>query len=94
MAIEKIYFSKNVKTAIEVAQARGVLILETLKKALPLVEYAPQEIKHSVTNYGSADKKAVAKMAAILLNQPKFNEVDDVTDAIAIAITAAARLPR
>lgn len=89
VGIEKIFFSKNTKTAIEIAQARGVLILETLKRALPIIEFTPQEIKQGVTNYGSADKKAVAKMVKIILNQPNLNVIDDVTDAIAVAINTA-----
>ncbi|MFH1759038.1 MAG: crossover junction endodeoxyribonuclease RuvC [Patescibacteria group bacterium] len=89
IAIEKIYFSKNIKTAIEVAQARGVLILQTLQNNIPLVEYNPNEVKQSVTDYGSADKKAVAKLVAIHLQIPPLKVIDDITDALAIAITAA-----
>lgn len=89
IAVEKIYFSKNIKTAIEVAQARGVLIFQSLKKALPLLEFTPLQIKQTVTNYGKADKKAVAKMVKIILNQPHLKIIDDATDALAVAITAA-----
>ena len=89
VGIEKIFFSKNIKTAIEVAQARGVLILETLRQKIPLVEFTPQEIKLAVTNYGSADKMAVAKMVNIILGRQDINVIDDVSDAIATAIAAA-----
>lgn len=91
VGIEKIFFSKNIKTAIEVAQARGVLILETLRQKISIVEFTPQEVKQAVTNYGSADKKAVAKMVNIILNRQNINVIDDVSDAIAVAITAANR---
>lgn len=91
VAIEKIFFSKNVKTAIEVAQARGVLILQTLKRKIQITEYNPQQIKQAVTSYGMADKKSVAKMVALLLRMPSLNVIDDTTDALAIAITAAGR---
>jgi len=89
VAIEKIFFSRNVKTAIEVAQARGVLIYLTLKEQLPITEHNPQEIKLSVTGYGLSDKKAVAKMAYAILQIPPLKVIDDVSDAIAISITAA-----
>lgn len=94
VAVEKLFFTKNIKTGIEVAQARGVIMaaaLEylSLKIQNSLVEYTPQQIKQAVTNYGAADKKAVAKMVAIILGQPQLKALDDTTDAIAIAITAA-----
>lgn len=89
LGVEKIYFSKNIKTAIEVAQARGVIILLTLENQIPLVELSPQQAKQAVTNYGAADKKAVAKMVSLILNRPLFKELDDATDALAIAIAAA-----
>ena len=89
MAIEKIYFSKNVKTGIEAAQARGVLIALTLQEQIPLTEHNPSEIKLSVTGYGLSDKKAVAKMVAVILQIPPLKVIDDITDALAIAITAS-----
>jgi len=89
VAIEKIFFSKNIKTAIEVAQARGVLILETLRQKIPIIEFTPQEIKQAVTNYGSADKKTVAKMVNVILCRQDTYVVDDISDAVAIAIAAA-----
>ncbi len=89
VAIEKIFFSKNVKTAIEVAQARGVIMYLSLKEGADIVEYNPQEIKLSVTGYGLSDKKAVAKMVSSILKIPPLKVIDDVTDAIAISITAA-----
>lgn len=87
-AIEKIYFAKNQKTAIEVAQARGIMIFLLLKKRIPVAEYGPQEIKSAVTSYGLADKKAVARMVSKILNVEKLKGYDDASDALAVAITA------
>lgn len=90
IGMEKIYFSKNVKTGIAVAQTRGALLGEIGKQGLILKEFSPSEIKLNLTGYGLADKKAVAKMAALLLNLnpeslPKY---DDASDALAIALAA------
>lgn len=95
IGIEKLYFSKNVKTGISVAQARGALILEISKYSLPVKEYGPSEVKLAVTGYGLADKKAVAKMVGIILGvkDDQFKSHDDATDALAIAITAANNPP-
>lgn len=92
IAIEKLYFSKNQKTALDVAEARGVIILSALEKNLPVAEFTPNEIKSAVTGYGLADKKAVAKMVRLSLNEPRLNVIDDVTDALAIAITATSKV--
>ncbi len=91
VSIEKIYFSKNVKTGIEVAQTRGALILEISKCGLTIKEYSPSEIKLSVTGYGLADKKAVIKMVALTLGikDNSLKGCDDAADALAAAITAA-----
>ena len=88
-SIEKIYFSKNQKTAIEVAQARGIIILLLLKNDIPFIEYGPSEIKQRITGYGLNDKKAVAKMVSKFLNVSTADMIDDVTDALAIAIAAS-----
>ena len=87
--IEKIYFTKNVKTGIAVAQTRGAIISEITRRNIPMKEFNPSEIKQAVTNYGQADKKAVAKMVSIILNTEKLTGFDDASDALAIAITAA-----
>lgn len=89
VAMEKLFFMKNLKTAIEVAQSRGVLTLIIVKHKIPLLEFSPSEIKIAVTGYGMADKKAVAKMISLILKTGKIKGYDDVTDAIATAITAA-----
>lgn len=92
-AIEKIYFSKNVKTGIEVAQTRGAIALEIARQKIPIKELSPSEIKLAVTGYGLADKKAVAKMTARLLGLEKIKGLDDASDALAIAIAANGRKP-
>lgn len=91
-AIEKLYFAKNRKTALSVAQTRGILILKILENKIPLVEYGPMEVKLSVTGYGLADKKAVAKMVKLFLKLKELRGYDDASDALAIAITAANHL--
>ena len=101
IAVEKLFFTKNIKTGIEVAQARGLIMYLSLvyfqtpsphpSFLTPLLEFTPQQIKQAVTNYGGAEKKAVARMVSLLLNVPPLNIMDDATDALAIAITASAR---
>lgn len=91
VAIEKLYFTNNQKTAIEVAEARGVIISCIVSCNIPLVEYGPKEIKQALTNDGNADKRGVARMVCRLLHLPTVAGPDDVTDALAIAIVAAHR---
>ena len=92
MAIEKVYFSKNQKTAMSVAEARGVAILTGLEDGLAIREYSPNEIKAGLTGYGHADKRGVAKMVNLALGTPKLKVMDDASDALAIAIFAAGAL--
>lgn len=87
--LEKLFFMKNLKTAMEVAQSRGVLTLIVAKHKIPLLEFSPTEIKIAATGYGRADKKAVAKMVERILGINKIKAVDDVSDALAAAITGA-----
>lgn len=99
IGIEKLFFSKNVKTGIEVAQARGVLLhlsneyfsFMNLESCImnPVYEFTPQQVKVATTNYGGADKKAVARMVAMILNVPPLRILDDATDALAVAIATA-----
>ncbi|HDH31378.1 MAG TPA: crossover junction endodeoxyribonuclease RuvC, partial [Candidatus Wolfebacteria bacterium] len=77
------------KTGLEVAQARGVLTLLAVQRKIPILEYTPSEIKLNVAGYGSADKKAVAKMVVKILKLDEINGPDDISDALAIALTAA-----
>ena len=92
MAIEKVYFSNNQKTAMSVAEARGVAILTGLENGLGIKEYSPNEIKSGLTGYGHADKRGVAKMVNLALGTPKLKVIDDASDALAIAIFAAGAL--
>lgn len=93
IGVEKLYFMKNIKTGIEVAQTRGALILEIARHGIPVEEFSPSEIKLSVAGYGLADKKAVSKMAAVFLGlkNQKLKGYDDASDALATAITTANR---
>ncbi len=90
LAIETLFFNKNIKTAIGVAEARGAILAAAGLASLPVLEYAPQKIKNSVTGYGAADKKAVADMIPRLITLPQKKRMDDELDAIAIGITALA----
>jgi crossover junction endodeoxyribonuclease RuvC len=85
-AVEKLFFQKNVKTAISVAQGRGVALLAAAKAGLPVAEYSPLEIKQSVAGYGGADKTQMQHMVRALLNLPDLPQPDDAADALAIAI--------
>jgi len=89
LAVEKLYFAKNQKTALAVAQARGVILLAAREHGIRIREYAPNEVKLGVTGYGAADKKAVLKMVRIILKQPGMTMIDDASDALALAILAA-----
>ncbi|MDI6733964.1 MAG: crossover junction endodeoxyribonuclease RuvC [Patescibacteria group bacterium] len=87
--LEKLFFVKNKKTALEVAEARGVIINTLIKRGVKLFEFAPSEVKLAVTGNGNADKQAVAKMVSLILCLSHKPKIDDVSDALAIAITAS-----
>lgn len=89
IAIEKLFFFKNLKTAIDVAQARGVIMLTAKQAKTQIQEYTPLEVKQAVTGYGRADKTQVAKMVELVLKLKKMPKLDDTVDALAIAITAS-----
>ncbi|NMB26558.1 MAG: crossover junction endodeoxyribonuclease RuvC [Tissierellia bacterium] len=86
MAVEELFFNKNVKTAIKVGQARGVEVLAGVNKGLGIYEYTPLQIKQSVTGYGRADKRQVQDMVKLLLNLKEIPKPDDTADALAVAI--------
>ena len=92
VGIEKLYFAKNQKTAIAVAQARGVILLSLNEKKMPIKEYSPNEVKLSVAGYGFADKKAVLKMVRLILGKHDLKVIDDASDALAMAIVAVGEL--
>lgn len=87
MSIEKLFFSRNVTTAISVAQARGVAMLTGRKAALEIAEYTPLQIKQTITGYGKADKKQVQEMVRIQLGLSEVPKPDDCADALAAAMT-------
>ncbi|MBR1554169.1 MAG: crossover junction endodeoxyribonuclease RuvC [Oscillospiraceae bacterium] len=86
MAVEKLYFTSNQKTAIDVAQARGILILAAAKKKIPVFEYTPLQVKMAVVGYGKAEKKQVMNMTKNILKLEQIPKPDDAADALAIAI--------
>lgn len=88
IALEKIFFSKNIRTALAVAEARGVFLLTAAERSIKVCEYTPGEVKMAVAGYGKADKHQVKEMTRLILKQATIPALDDVTDAIAIALTA------
>lgn len=89
MAVEKLFFTTNQKTAIDVAQARGVIMLAAAERKIPCFEYTPLQVKQSVVGYGKAIKAQVMDMTKRLLNLEKLPKPDDTADALAIAICHA-----
>lgn len=87
VAVEKLFFSRNVTTAIAVGQARGVVMLAIAEAGLDVGEYTPNEVKQAVAGYGSAQKRQVQEMVRTLLLLPEIPKPDDAADALAIAIT-------
>lgn len=86
LAIEKLYFQSNQKTAIMVAEARGVILLAAQKMSVPIFEYTPLQVKTAVTGYGKAKKPQVMEMTRRLLHLAEVPKPDDTADALAIAI--------
>ena len=89
ISVAALFFDNNAKTAINVAQARGVVLIVGCKKNVPTYEYTPLQIKQSVTGYGRADKLQVQKMIKSILNVEKLPKLDDTTDSMAAAICHA-----
>lgn len=89
VSIEKLYFNTNEKTAVNVCQARGVILLAATKNNVPIYEYTPLQIKQAVTGYGRADKKQIMYMVTKLLSLAKEPHPDDTADALAAAICHA-----
>lgn len=87
MSIEKLFFSRNVTTAISVSHARGVAMLAGRRAKLPIAEYTPLQIKQTVTGYGKADKKQMQEMVRLQLGLKDVPKPDDAADALAAAIT-------
>lgn len=89
MSIEELFFNTNSKTAITVAEARGVLLLAAHQQGIEIAEYTPLQVKQAVTGYGRADKQQVQQMTKALLGLDKVPKPDDTADALALAICHA-----
>ena len=89
MAVEELFFSKNITTGIAVAHGRGVILLAAEKLGVPIFEYTPMQVKQAVAGYGGADKRQVMLMTQRLLNMKEVPRPDDAADALAIAICHA-----
>jgi crossover junction endodeoxyribonuclease RuvC len=85
-AVEKLFFQRNVRTALAVGQARGIVLLSMAECGVPVAEYTPLEVKQAVVGYGGADKNQVQQMVRALLGLPDIPHPDDAADALAIAI--------
>ena len=85
-AVEKLFFQRNVRTALSVGQGRGVVLLAMAQAGLPVAEYTPLEVKQAVVGYGGAEKAQVQQMVRALLGLPDIPRPDDAADALAIAI--------
>ncbi len=86
VAIEELFFNTNTTTAIQVAEARGVIVLECAKRHIPVEEYTPLQVKQAVVGYGRAEKQQVMEMTRLLLGLEKIPRPDDAADALAIAL--------
>ena len=89
MSVEKLFFTRNITTAMSVAEARGVALLVAKQHDIPIFEYTPLQIKQTITGYGKADKKQVQEMVRVQLNLATAPQPDDCADALAAAITHA-----
>lgn len=87
VAVEKLFFSKNVKTALDVAQARGVILLTAIQADLPLFEFTPLQVKQAICGYGRAEKCQIQNMVKNILHLTKIPKPDDAADALAVALT-------
>ncbi len=89
IAVEELFFNSNRKTAVNVCQARGVILLAAEKNGIPLFEYTPLQVKQAITGYGRAEKHQVMEMTKIMLGLEKVPRPDDAADALALAICHA-----
>ncbi len=88
VAVEQLFFNKNVRTALIVGQARGVALLTIKQNKLPIIEFTPSQVKQAVSAYGQASKNQVQKMVKLMLNLKELPKPDDAADALATAICA------
>jgi crossover junction endodeoxyribonuclease RuvC len=89
VAVEQLFFARNVTTAIAVGQARGVVLLAAAQQGVPVAEYSPSEIKNAIVGYGKADKRQMQEMVRIKLGLAAVPQPDDAADALAIALCHA-----
>jgi crossover junction endodeoxyribonuclease RuvC len=89
IAVERLFFSRNVQTAFGVGQARGVVLLAAAQGGVPVVEATPNEVKSAIAGYGAADKEQVQRMVQVVLGMTSVPRPDDAADALAIAVWAA-----
>ena len=92
MSVEKLFFARNVTTAMTVSQARGIVLLLGMQHELELHEFTPMQIKQAVTGYGKADKKQIQEMVRVLLQLKEIPKPDDAADALAAAICCSMTL--
>ncbi len=85
-AVEELFFSRNVRTALAVGQARGVALLALADAGLPVYEYKPLQVKQAVAGYGGADKPQIQEMVRLLLHLERAPQPDDAADAVAVAV--------
>ncbi len=93
VAVERLFFNRNVQTAFAVGQARGAVLLTAAEHGLPVFEFTPNEVKIAVTGYGRAPKDQVQRMVQMVLGLPDLPRPDDAADALAIAICLAHSQP-
>lgn len=86
VAVEKLFFCKNISTAVQVGEARGAIFTAAAEKQLPIFEYTPLQVKQAVVGYGRAEKRQVQHMVAIILKLPQIPSPDDAADALAVAL--------
>ena len=86
VAVEKLYFANNARTAFAVGQARGVILLTLAEAGLPIAEYTPLQIKQAATGYGQADKRQVQEMVRLLFGLDDIPRPDDAADALAVCL--------
>jgi len=92
VAVERLFFFKNLKTAMPVSEARGVLLLTLARKNIPTIELSPLQVKMAITGYGRADKKQIQRMVKEILKLKEVPKPDDAADALALAIASSSRV--
>ncbi len=93
VGVEKLFFQKNVRTAMSVSEARGVTLLALRDRGVPISEHTPMQVKMAITGYGGADKRQVQEMVRLLFRLKEVPKPDDAADALAIAYCAAVTRP-